>query len=45
MIPIKEDQKPFRHKLRRINSKLLPVIEKEIKKMLLGEIYVIIITL
>jgi hypothetical protein len=28
MIPIKEDQKPFRQKLRRINPKLLPLIEK-----------------
>jgi hypothetical protein len=27
-IPIKEDQKPFRHKLRRINPLLLPLIEK-----------------
>jgi hypothetical protein len=32
-IPIKEDQKPFRKKLRRINPKLLPLIEKEIKRM------------
>jgi hypothetical protein len=32
-IPIKEEQKPFRQKLRRINPKLLPLIEKEIKKM------------
>jgi hypothetical protein len=32
-IPIKEDQKPFRQKLRRINPKFLPLIEKEIKKM------------
>jgi hypothetical protein len=32
MIPIKEDQKLFRQKLRRINPKLLPLIEKEIKK-------------
>jgi hypothetical protein len=32
-IPIKEDQKLFRQKLRRINPKLLPLIEKEIKKM------------
>jgi len=32
-IPIKEDQKPFRENLRRINPKLLPLIEKEIKKM------------
>jgi hypothetical protein len=33
MIPIKGDQKLFRQKLRRINPKLLPLIEKEIKKM------------
>jgi hypothetical protein len=32
-ISIKEYQKPFRQKLRRINPKLLPLIEKEIKKM------------
>jgi hypothetical protein len=32
-IPIKQDQKPFRQKLQRINPKLLPLIEKEIKKM------------
>jgi hypothetical protein len=32
-IPIKEDQKPFIQKLRRINPKFLPLIEKEIKKM------------
>jgi hypothetical protein len=32
-IPIKEEKKPFRQKLRRINPKLLPLIEKEIKKM------------
>jgi hypothetical protein len=32
-IPIKEDQKPFRQKLRTINPKLLPLIEKEIKKV------------
>jgi hypothetical protein len=32
-IPIKEDQKPFRKKLRRINPKFLPLIEKEFKKM------------
>jgi hypothetical protein len=32
-IPIKEDQKPFRQKLMRINPKLLPLIVKEIKNM------------
>ena len=32
-IPIKENEKPFRKKLRRINPLLLPLIEKEIKKL------------
>eukprot|EP00253_Pinus_taeda_P020477 PITA_20477 len=32
-IPLKEDQKPFKQKLRRINPVLLPLIEKEIKQM------------
>jgi hypothetical protein len=32
-IPIKEEHKPFKKKLRRINPKLMPLIEKEIKKM------------
>ena len=32
-VPIKEDQKPFKQKLRRINHVLLPLIEKEIKQM------------
>ena len=32
-IPIKEDQKPFRKKLRRMIPKLLPLIEKEITNM------------
>jgi hypothetical protein len=32
-IPVKEYQKLFRQKLRRINPKFLPLIEKEIKKM------------
>jgi hypothetical protein len=39
-ILIKEDQKPFRYKLRRINPKLLPMIEKEIKKMYVAKIIV-----
>jgi hypothetical protein len=39
-IPIKEDQKPFRQKLRRINPKLLPLIEKENKKMYNAKIIV-----
>jgi hypothetical protein len=33
MIPIKEDHKPFKQKLRRINPLLLPLIEKEIKNL------------
>jgi hypothetical protein len=32
-IPIKEEHKPFRQKLRRVNPKFLPLIGKEIKKM------------
>ena len=32
-IPLKENQKPFRQKLLRINPKQLPLVEKEIKKM------------
>lgn len=33
IIPIKPDQKPFRQKLRRINPKLFPSIEKEVKNI------------
>ena len=33
VIPIKEDQKPFKQKLRRINPLLLPLIEKQVKKL------------
>jgi hypothetical protein len=33
-IPLKEDIKPFRQKLRRINPKLAPLIQTELKKML-----------
>ena len=32
-IPIKENEKPFKQKLRRINPLLMPLIEKEIKKL------------
>ena len=39
-IPIKPGEKPFRQKLRRINPKLLPVIEKEIKKLFDAKIIV-----
>ena len=33
VIPIKEDHKPFKQKLRRINPLLLPLIEKEVRKL------------
>jgi hypothetical protein len=39
-IPIKEDQKPFRQKLRRINPLLLPLIEKEVRKLFDAKIIV-----
>ena len=39
-IPIKPGEKPFKQKLRRINPKLLPVIEKEIKKLFDAKIIV-----
>ena len=39
-IPIKPGGKPFRQKLRRINPKLLPIIEKEIKKLFDAKIIV-----
>jgi len=32
-IPIKPNQKPFRKKLRRLNPKLLPSIEKEVNRL------------
>ena len=40
VIPIKEDQNPFKHKLRRINPLLLPLIEKEVKKLFEAKIIV-----
>jgi hypothetical protein len=33
-IPLKEDTKPFRQKLRKINPKLAPLVQKELQKML-----------
>ena len=33
VIPIKDDQKPFKQKLRWINPLLLPLIEKEVRKL------------
>ena len=32
-IPLREKDKPFKQKLRRINPKLLPMIKKEVKKL------------
>ena len=32
-IPLKKDEVPFKQKLRRMNKKMLPLIEKEIKKL------------
>jgi hypothetical protein len=37
-IPLKEDTKPFRQKLRQINPKLAPLVQVELKKMLDGGI-------
>jgi hypothetical protein len=40
VIPIKEDHNPFKQKLRRINPLLLPLIEKEVKKLFEAKIIV-----
>jgi hypothetical protein len=39
-IPLKQGVKPFRQKLRQINPILLPVIEKEVKKLLDAKIII-----
>jgi len=39
-IPLKEEVRPFRQKLRQINPMLLPVMEKEVKKLLDAQIIV-----
>ena len=39
-IPIKKDKIPFKQKMRRMNPKLLPLIEKEIKKLFEAKIIV-----
>jgi hypothetical protein len=39
-IPLKEEAKPFRQKLIQINPMLLPVMEKEVKKLLDSQIIV-----
>jgi hypothetical protein len=40
VIPIKDDHKPFKQKLRRINPLLLPLIEKEVRKLFDAKIIV-----
>jgi hypothetical protein len=39
-IPLKEETKPFRKKLRQINPMLMPVMEKEVKKILDAKIII-----
>jgi ribonuclease HI len=39
-IPLKEEARPFKQKLRQINPMLLPVMEKEVKKLLDAQIIV-----
>jgi hypothetical protein len=39
-IPLKEEAQPFRKKLRQINPMLLPIMEKEVKKLLDAQIIV-----
>jgi hypothetical protein len=40
VIPIKDDHKPFKKKLRRINPMLFPLIEKEVRKLFDAKIIV-----
>jgi hypothetical protein len=37
-IPLKDDAKPFKQMLRRINPELLPLIKKELEKMFAAKI-------
>ena len=39
-IPLKEGAKPFRQKIRKINPMLLPIMEKEVKKLLEAQIII-----
>ena len=39
-IPIKKDEMPFKQKLRRMNAKMLPLVEKKIKKLFKEKIIV-----
>jgi len=38
VIPLKEESKPFRQKLRQINAKLAPLVQQELQKMLAARI-------
>ena len=38
VIPLKKESKPFRQKLRQINPKLAPLVQKELQKMLAARI-------
>ena len=40
IISIKHGEKPFKQKIRRINPKLLPILEREIKKLFDAKIIV-----
>jgi hypothetical protein len=40
VIPLKEDQKPFKQKLRQINPLLFSLIQKEVKKLFGAKIIV-----
>lgn len=39
-IPIKEDKKPFKQKLRRVNHVMLPLIQREVRKIFYAKINV-----
>jgi hypothetical protein len=39
-IPLKEDAKPFKQKLKQINPILIPIMEKEVKKLLDAQIII-----
>jgi hypothetical protein len=39
-IPLKEETKPFMHKLRQINPMMLPIVEKEVKNLLDAKIII-----
>jgi hypothetical protein len=39
-IPLKEETKPFRKKLSQINPMLMPIMEKEVKKLLDAKIII-----